>query len=330
MKSKEIMPFVMVYRFDELDPEYILKVVKSTQQDELDPMGPMCFDEEMVAPDRSKIVFSNWEEWFDFGMLTNVNHKPNNDGDVDPDHLKAVRMVYDAIQKSYESYIDRWVDSEEYKYHNEFICGNNSPYPKMFGNLVKHWDINFDALGNDANEGWVDTTIAFVKYVNDYKQDYILPFHIDDGVGEEDAGPHAVLSSLVYLNDDYDEGVVSFLNEFNDTVFEYKPKAGDVLVFPSYRPIFHSAAPSVGNNKYFARHFLTWRSPGTKAWQEQCEEFGKDQWLRMRSMVRKLENEAGFYTRQVVSDHVGYKSFDIQKTGLAFFAKGKIVVDSDW
>lgn len=65
---------------------------------------------------------------------------------------------------------------------------------------------------------------------------------------------------LFYLNDDYEGGEISFaiLNDSNTAIidyFEYKPKQGDVLIFPSKDPFFHGVKPITKGNKYIIRTY---------------------------------------------------------------------------
>ena len=338
MKSKEIMPFVMVYRDENLDIENILRVVKSTEpkikDDLLDKSAPMCYEPEVFI-DKGSSVFSGWEEWFDFGILANVNDQPSGD-DINKEHLDIVQSIMNSLNSAYSSYIDRWINSKEMNSHNEIMDLENSNLPRIFKGLVKHWDISLENrvsaenMGEQGKEGWVDTTIAFVKYVKDYPKDFILNFHVDDGVGEEDAGPHATISSLVYLNDDYDQGDILFINEFDNKVYRYSPKAGDILVFPSYRPFFHAALPAKNGFKYFARHFLTWRSNGSENWKDNLKKYGEETWIDIRHMIRKTENEMGFYGRQVIYPGGPYEAPSINVNGMPYFADALVHIDNDW
>lgn len=66
-------------------------------------------------------------------------------------------------------------------------------------------------------------------------------------------------SGVLYLNDDYDGGEISFLDEFYPTSsfplydksmggFCYKPKSGDMVIFPSDK--WHGGTKVVGANRY--------------------------------------------------------------------------------
>jgi predicted 2-oxoglutarate/Fe(II)-dependent dioxygenase YbiX len=57
-----------------------------------------------------------------------------------------------------------------------------------------------------------------------------------------------VISGLMYLNDDYDGGIL----EFPKIGLELKPKEGDIIFFPSQVPFFHQSTPITKGIKYAA------------------------------------------------------------------------------
>ena len=65
---------------------------------------------------------------------------------------------------------------------------------------------------------------------------------------------------LFYLNDNYEGGEICFaiLNDSNTKViehFEYKPKKGDVLIFPATAPFYHGVKPITKGEKYIIRSY---------------------------------------------------------------------------
>lgn len=65
--------------------------------------------------------------------------------------------------------------------------------------------------------------------------------HMDDG-----GGNFRRVSTVYYLNDDYEGGEISF-PQFG---IELKPKAGDMIVFPSSYVYSHSVKPVKSGNRY--------------------------------------------------------------------------------
>ncbi len=62
---------------------------------------------------------------------------------------------------------------------------------------------------------------------------------------------HPTLSGVMYLNDDYEGGEISFPNQ-NITI---KPEAGSVIIFPSYEPYLHHPQKIIKGNKYMVPLF---------------------------------------------------------------------------
>lgn len=56
------------------------------------------------------------------------------------------------------------------------------------------------------------------------------------------------VSSVMYLNDDYEGGEL----EFTKLGFKIKPEAGDIVVFPSTYIFTHASLPVISGTKYSA------------------------------------------------------------------------------
>lgn len=79
-------------------------------------------------------------------------------------------------------------------------------------------------------------------YISKYTKGGHSPLHTDEG-HDEDAGFYSV---LIYLNDNYEGGELGF----QDYDIEFKPSAGDVLIFPCHYP--HYANPVISGEKYLS------------------------------------------------------------------------------
>jgi predicted 2-oxoglutarate/Fe(II)-dependent dioxygenase YbiX len=62
---------------------------------------------------------------------------------------------------------------------------------------------------------------------------------------------HPVVSGVLYLNDDYEGGEIYFPEQN----IKIKPKAGSMIMFPSYRPYFHHPLEITKGNKYMVPFF---------------------------------------------------------------------------
>lgn len=110
--------------------------------------------------------------------------------------------------------------------------------------------------------------------------DYALPFHTDFHYPTaENPGLKPFLTITMYLNDDYEGGDIEYriLNKSQDDIriegtnmidvatnevipgFNYQPKAGDVIVFPSRLPYYHGVKKVTSGQKLFIRTFWMYK-----------------------------------------------------------------------
>lgn len=308
MKTETLMPFVSVYRDQSLDVEKILSIVKKAED-----------------PKYSSKLIEGFSPWMDFGYTCKTRSslinkiEGENNSDLINDHIYVVKTISDLLDECYKDYIQRWIGSEQMDSYN-----NQAKIDKFKTPLFQEHDYTWDI--KDPNSRWIETTIDFVKFNADRDDQYILHYHVDNCTNNRVPCPHAIISSTIYLNDDYDSGEVSFINEFFENVVEYKPKAGDITIFPSSVPFFHASKPPLKSDKYFARHFLTWDSEGTKEWHDLVEKYGEDTAHDINMYLRKYEEEVGIYNRDVVLPSDNY--FDrIRYNGIPFFAKEVIKIN---
>jgi hypothetical protein len=143
----------------------------------------------------------------------------------------------------------------------------------------KNWDYSNDEDGTVAEtyqNYWADKSLEIVnkslckrlveKIRPFFGDGYDLPVFgevhrqkIGEGMDQHhDMGSRSDLlrSMLFYLNDDYEGGELYF----PALDFEYKPKAGDFITFPSYRKYTHGVRPVLsGSNRYVISNFA-WAS----------------------------------------------------------------------
>ncbi len=87
-----------------------------------------------------------------------------------------------------------------------------------------------------------------INYVR-YKPGQHFSVHADSGFSY-----NCTVSSVMYLNDDYEGGELWF--PFLD--LKYKPRAGDIVIFPSTYIYAHAAKPITAGTKYAAVTMFDW------------------------------------------------------------------------
>jgi len=313
MRKKELMPFVIVYRDLDLNIDDILSRVKMLENVDKDIL--------------------KWSEWQDFGKTCNFHklHPPRVNSDHDEvDSLS--KILFDLVYEYYKMYIKQYANIKfpTIKSSN-FNTSDN--ITDISAGIVTTWDIDKNAESDNIlkkeYDCWDLNSLDIIKYNNNYDKKYILNYHLDGENKKGNEGPHGILTSTLYLNDDYEGGEFSFLSEFSNTIIKYKPRAGDLVIFPASKPFFHAAHPAVGNNKYFARHFLTWYSSGNKEWKDGESKFGKDGWRFIQQEISKAKETLGVFNKDVF-----FPGEDLGKRtpthGIPFFAEEIIEVSNDW
>jgi hypothetical protein len=206
--------------------------------------------------------FSEWSKWSVFGsyLTPHIRKSPDNNSQSEMDRFlfeqRNVSNINDAFFKSTNHFLN---------YHN----------------ITK---------GDD----WVIMGPSYSKYIHDresHNPDLEMEYHTDYKPLEADGpGNKFVITCTMYLNDDYDEGGLEFITG-NKTTIHYKPKAGDVLVFPSGHPdflsddgrYFHGVKKVLNADKYLIRCFYQIPFAGTEEWHKNKEKFGAEEWDRMET-----------------------------------------------
>jgi predicted 2-oxoglutarate/Fe(II)-dependent dioxygenase YbiX len=189
-------------------------------------------NESQLKPGKS-FLFKNWEQWSRFG-----------------------------------SYVVSWTFSpkEEFKKHPKymqekfFIDVTNQIFTATTNHYLEKHNVSVE-------DDWTVMGPSFCKYETSGPQEkhledrgLVMAYHTDY-VGYEDAQPDFALTCTMYINDNYDGGDVAF--KVGKDEYIYKPKAGDVMVFPSGHPnllsedtiCVHGVKKITSGIKYFVRVF---------------------------------------------------------------------------
>ena len=129
-----------------------------------------------------------------------------------------------------------------------------------------------------------ETDISWLKAMH-YHSDYIQEPITSPGY-------KFVYTSLAYFNDNYKGGEIDFC--IGKKLVEFKPEAGDILVFPSGHPNYftengqvylHAVNKVIENKKYFCRSYWMEYNEGSVEWHEKEKEFGKEKWWSMQNEI---------------------------------------------
>lgn len=256
-----VMPQVVVYQnmFSEEQVKKILEVVQQseTYTADINPTAPeesaindFHGDQPYLENDYDLIM--KWMPWYTFGLRSKVSEKY-----VDPVHHEYNKEQYDFREK-----VKGIINDIFYDYANDY---KDSQWPEF----IDHWYI-------DQQFGFSE--IEILKHYVKPSHEYAILFHTDRHEHRIDiAGGKQIITFTMYLNDDYTGGEVEFIDEAENKLISYKPKAGDVTVFPAGLPFWHAAkAVTKGNNKIFLRVFASWEHVGSQEYQDGVKKYGKE------------------------------------------------------
>ena len=92
-------------------------------------------------------------------------------------------------------------------------------------------------------------------------------------------GPKFHTTCTFYINDNYNGGDVEFY--VNGDIINHKPKAGDLMVFPSGEPFYHGVKTIPDGNKFFVRNFVMFDYDGSEEWLANQKKYGAYRWAKM-------------------------------------------------
>lgn len=211
--------------------------------------------------------FDEWQDWYGFGTMMNIH------------------MVHDLSQN---------LDSDYANMQKRFIQAIQNAFYKCTQDYVMQWNVRLP--------NWVNAGISICKYwPSRHNNEYAMTYHTDyRGFEADKPGEKFGITCTIYINDDYDGGGLSFLHEETGEVIDYKPKAGDVVVFPSGEPYWHAVHRISNNDKYFIRCFWSYTSPGSNEWHENEKKYGSELWKKMEDDRLKEEIKSGRWHKHVV------------------------------
>lgn len=236
---------------------------------------------------KGKYIFSEWTDWFTFGKYS--HRKPSLSGTVDvvDKNFDEENNILKRLCEATNAAITHYVTTE------------NVPVPqpaKITHPSLARYDTNATS-GNNLT----------------------MQYHTDFNIGEwEWPGEKFLITATTYLNDDYEGGEIEFY--INGDIFTYKPKAGDVLVFPSGSPIFpgkipyfHAVKMITSGTKLLVRNYLKYITEGTDEWHENANKYGLEKWLEICKEKGRDKNTLRIHKNRIQMHDEVYKIFGIDK-----------------
>lgn len=197
-----------------------------------------------------KYFLKKWDQWSIFGTYTQEKNDNDNDYEYGEQYDKE-KYICNSISEAYAKAIDHYIK----KY--------NIVLPDGAGLMSSSFS-KYDTSPPDIDDGLA------MAYHTDYVE-----------IEKDMPGPKFFLTCTTYLNDDYDGGDIIFYIDGDDRVYPYKPKAGDICVFPSGDSYFHAVKAITSGEKFFVRNFIYYIYDGSKSWLEDQKRYGAYRWSKM-------------------------------------------------
>ena len=204
----------------------------------------------------------DWKDWWVFGVIN------------------------DELSGANESW-DDFPTRDEWEQHLQIR--KKSKYPELILEIEEYFYSATRAYTEEQGidlENWVHQTpsVCLYKSGGGVGDGLTMNYHTDDQQEKSEArGDKFRVTCTMYLNDDYEGGELSFIikDDSGDTRFDYKPQAGDILVFPSTHPFYHGVKEMITGDRFFIRNFWLEYFPGTPDWLAGEAKYGEEIWAKM-------------------------------------------------
>ena len=212
---------------------------------------------ESEADADGRFYIRKWDKWSIFGTYAQQKHEesePREFGKRYDEEKYLSDRVYEAYSKAIDNYIAR---------HKLTL----PPQARLASSSFSKYDEQIDVMENDLT----------------------MQYHTDFIISERDMpGTKFFLTCTTYINDDYDGGDICFY--IDGQFINHKPKAGDILIFPSNEPYYHGVKAITKGNKFFVRNFIMYPFNGTEEWLHNQRIHGAYKWAKMEE--KRIEYES--------------------------------------
>jgi 2OG-Fe(II) oxygenase superfamily len=205
-----------------------------------------------------KYFLKKWTPWAHFGTYSSIKEQHEIDQAlINDQRFIEEKEVADEARRAYDLVLDHYVKV------------NNVDLP----------------------DNWRFSGMSFSKYVDQIdtlSNNMTMQYHTDHITSQKDMpGEKFFITCTMYINDDYDGGDIEFYVDGN--IVNHKPKAGDILVFPSTEPYYHGVKTIYNGQKFLVRAFIMHTFAGTKEWLDNQLKFGAYKWSKME--IERIEKE---------------------------------------
>jgi len=276
----EIYPKILIYNNLFEDIDMVFNYLKETE---------LKTEDTIMGP---------WHDWYLFGKQS--KYQMNHELSEATDSLKKEKYLIESVNKAFLEATDHYI-----KYHNIDIDFNEK--------------VNVEGF----QDRWRKMGPSFAKYFSNagsnVEENRAMEYHTDFEIAKTKKPDYKFcITVTTYLNDNYDGGEIEFY--INDNIITYKPKKGDVLVFPSGNPnflsqekeLYYHAVKLVQNGeKYFVRQY--WQryedvpEDSLKEWNERVSQYGEQETVVMYRNEYMVDPETTILYKQKIPNALRLK-----------------------
>ena len=196
-----------------------------------------------------KYFFSKWSPWAHFGTYTQGKYGSDLDSAERGEVFDEEKSLYDEIAISYD---------------------------KALSHYYKHTGIEIPEGARYSGQSWC----KYFNKIDNLKNKMTMQYHTDYIISQQDMpGEKFHTTCTFYINDNYNGGDLEFY--VDGQITNHKPKAGDIVIFPSTPPYFHGVKTIPDGNKFFIRNFVMFDYDGSEKWLKNQKRYGAYRWAKM-------------------------------------------------
>ncbi len=203
---------------------------------------------ESESKSEGKYFFKEWLPWAHFGTYTQAKSVEEQKSATLNDVFYAEKELYEEIAISYDR-------------------------------AISHY---FNYTGIEIPEGARYSGQSWCKYFNkidNMNNNMTMQYHTDYIISQKDMpGEKFHTTCTFYINDNYNGGEIEFY--LDGKTITHKPKAGDIVIFPSGEPYYHGVKTIPDGNKFFIRNFIMYDYDGSEEWLANQKRYGAYKWAQ--------------------------------------------------
>jgi hypothetical protein len=218
-----------------------------------------------------------WDGWFRFGSQVKVEaimHAP----------LIKDTAEFPTVDEWDSGMVNVRIPNGTYDPHKQELARSLYSASKFYVDYTEHTQPN-----------WVIRAWTLAKYTPDVDMiddpELTMNYHTDYVLKDcESPGEKFAVTAVFYPNDEYGGGGISFRLIGEEGVLkqiDYKPKAGDIVMFPSDHPYYHGVKRITGAPKYITRMYWQYDYTGSEDWHELNAKYGSEKFAELEDQRMK-------------------------------------------